>query len=448
MLDKIRNFIEENKLLSIGDGVVLGLSGGADSVCLLNVLLNLRDEYTLTLWAVHVNHNIRGEEALRDQRFAYDLCKSRGVELFTYSYDIPRLAKKEGLTEEEAGRKYRYKAFYETAEKVGAAKIALAHNKNDNAETMLQRLLRGTGLKGLGGILPKRDKIIRPLLCLTRTEIEELLGETPYITDSTNSSLDYLRNKIRHKLLPAIEADLNPNIVEGLFRTANLIRKENDYLEEEAQRAYERVLKEKTETAVFLDCKKLSAENEVLQNRIFRLASLPLTQKGQDIELKHIESLKALAKAQNGKQINLIEGIKAKKEAETLAIGIFNDEKIEYSYELFPEKELFIKEASLTILLTAEKRPQKELGRLDPKGLTFPLIVRTKKDGDRLKIKSGAQQIKKIYSQYKIPSSERYLYPILATETEVLAVLALKYGEGVFAPDAPLYLYLKKSTTS
>ncbi len=441
MLNRIKKFIEENELLTKGDRVVLGLSGGADSVCLLKVLLALKDEYDLKLWAVHVNHNIRGEEALRDRDFSKAFCEAEGVEIFVYSYDIPSLSKAEGFTEEETGRNYRYKAFYETAEKVGANRIALAHNKNDNAETMLQRLIRGSGLKGLGGILPKRDKIIRPLLCLSRAEIEVFLGDTPYITDSTNQSLEYLRNKIRHKLLPSIEEEINPNIVEVLFKTSGIIRKENEFLEEEAKKAYERVLIKKDESSVSLSCERLSAENEVLQNRVLRLASLPLTKKMQDIELKHIESLKDLAEGQNGRQISLIEGIKAKKEGDNLVIGKFSEETIEYSYELYPEKELFIKEAEIRLILTKDKLPQKEIGRLNLEEADLPLIVRTKRDGDRLKIKNGSQQIKKIYSEHKIPQAKRCLYPVVAVGNRVIAVLNLKTAADAFTPDGDYGLY-------
>ncbi len=446
MLNRIKKFIEKNGLLTKGDRVVLGLSGGADSVCLLKVLLALKEDYDLKLWAVHVNHNIRGEEALRDRDFSKALCEADGVKIFVYSYDIPSLSKAEGFTEEETGRNYRYKAFYETAEKVGANRIALAHNKNDNAETMLQRLIRGSGLKGLGGILPKRDKIIRPLLCLSRAEIEAFLGDTPYITDSTNQSLEYLRNKIRHKLLPSIEEEINPNIVEVLFKTSGIIRKENDFLEKEAKKAYERVLIKKDESSVSLSCERLSAENEVLQNRVLRLASLPLTKKMQDIELKHIESLKDLAEGQNGRQISLIEGIKAKKEGDALVIGKFSEETIEYSYELYPEKELFIKEAEIRLFLTKDKLPQKEMGRLNLEEADLPLIVRTKRDGDQLKIKNGSQQIKKIYSEHKIPQSKRCFYPVVAVGNRVIAVLNLKNAVDAFTPDGAygLYCFLKR----
>lgn len=442
MVDKIRKFIIENGLLEYRDGVVIGISGGADSVCLLRVLIELQSEYGLKLYGVHINHNIRGEEALRDEAFVASLCKDLGVELLRYSYDIPALAKTEGLTEEECGRVYRYRAFEEAAEKKEAERIALAHNKNDNAETMLQRLLRGTGLKGLGGILPKRNKIIRPLLCVTRGEIEEYLGDIEYITDSTNLKTEYTRNRIRLKLLPELEKSFNPNIVEALYRSSLILRAENEFIEEESRKAYKRVILEERKDRIAIDCGRLKGENNVLIGRVLRLACLPLTKKGQDIEYKHIEDLKRLCRGENGKKISLIEGLEGRKEFGRLIIGRCGREAREYDYELELEKEVFIAEAGLKVLLTREKREEKEYGILKKEKFKLPLRLRTRLPGDKLPIKGGRQDIKKIYSEKKIPSEERHKYPILISGENAAAVLGLKKGYGFFTENKGIYLYI------
>ncbi|MCD7777474.1 MAG: tRNA lysidine(34) synthetase TilS [Clostridiales bacterium] len=442
MINKVKNYIEENELLSFGDRVVVGLSGGADSVCLLKILIDLQSEYGLKIYGVHVNHNIRGDEALRDEEFAAFLCKKLKVEFIRFSYDIPRLAKEEGLTEEECGRVYRYKAFEETAEKTGAERIALAHNKNDNAETMLQRLLRGTGLKGLGGILPKRDKIIRPLLCLTRAEIEDYLGDFEHITDSTNSNTEYTRNRIRLRLLPEIERDFNPNIIETLYRSSVIFRKENEFLEEESRKGCERAVISRSNRRIVLDCDILNKENDVLVGRILRLACLPLTKKGQDIEYKHIEDLKKLCKGKNGRKIALIEGLEGRKEFNRLIIGSFENIDCEYDYEIQLEKEVVIAEAGLKILLSRHKRDEKEYGILREEKLVFPLRVRTKRSGDRLPIKGGRQEIKKIFSEKKINTEDRHKYPLLVSGENVIAVINLKKGFGYFTENNGIYIYI------
>lgn len=443
MLEKIRKYINENKMLDYGDGVVIGLSGGADSVCLLKVLCELKEEYGFKLYAAHINHGIRGQEAIRDRDFAEVLCKSLGVEFFDYYYDIPKLSETEGIGLEETGRKYRYIAFYETLKSVKANKIAVAHNKNDNAETMLMRLLRGTGLKGLGGIEPVRDNIIRPLLCVSRNEIEEYLGDMEYITDSSNLSPDYNRNKIRLSLLPYIEKEFNPSVTDGLFRTAELLRQENDYIEREALKTYEKALDVKYERLCILDIDQLLKLDEVILRRVLRLATIPLTPKKQDIEYKHIKDIQELLTSENGSEIDLIAGIKARKDRNRLCVGYF-EEVPEYEYEIYPEKEVFIKEAGIWVLITDKKRETKEYGVLDPSCISFPLNVRTKRDGDRIAIKGGRQEIKKVYSEKRIGKNDRAKYPMLTDGEKILAVLGLKkaFGELEFRGEGGYFVYI------
>ena len=184
MTDRMQNFIKKvddyiikNELIGYGDGIVLGLSRGADSVCLLRVLCLLRDKYKLTIHAVHVNHGIRGNEAKRDEEFSLKLANECGVSCHVVHADIPALAIKWKMTEEEAGRKVRYEEFAKASESLNCKLLAVAHHANDQAETVLFRMCRGTGIKGMCGMLPKRDNIIRPLLCVTMGEIYDFLND-------------------------------------------------------------------------------------------------------------------------------------------------------------------------------------------------------------------------------------------------------------------------------
>lgn len=445
MLDKIRNYIKENHMLRKGDGVVIGLSGGADSVCLLKALHALRDEYDLSLYCVHINHGIRDAEAERDRDFAEAVSQKYGAKFFDFSFDIPALSESEGLGIEETGRKYRYQAFEEIRQKTGSSKTAVAHNKNDNAETILQRLLRGTGLKGLGGISPVRGSIIRPLLCVSREEIEKFLDGEKYVTDSTNLSEEYVRNKIRLSLIPYLEREFNPGLIDGLFRASQLIGSENDYLEREGERAYKRALIEESEKKAVLDAGLLSEEDEVIIRRALRRACIPLTEKKQDIEFRHIEYLQKLLESTEGKEINLSSGLKAERRGEKLFIVRYDGKsKYEYKYEIFPEKETFIREAGIKILLTEKKRSLREYGRLDPLGISPPLMARNAAAGDKIAIKGGRQQIKKIFSQYRIPVSERASYPILEDNSRIYALTGLKKAYGLldFKGDNGYYLYV------
>ncbi|MBQ7636234.1 MAG: tRNA lysidine(34) synthetase TilS, partial [Lachnospiraceae bacterium] len=242
---KIIDFCREKKLLDSGDGVLMGLSGGADSVCLLFMLNSLREEMELTIRAIHINHGIRGEEADRDEAFCKAFCEKLKVPFEAVHADIPALAKEEGLGLEEAGRKFRYDIFKERAKALGLNKIAVAHHMNDSAETMLFQMVRGSRLNGLSGIRPQNDNIIRPLLCVTREEIEEVLAENglEYVTDSTNLSSDYTRNYLRNEILPALEK-LRPNACRHMAETAAYLARVADFMEKRAEEIYARAVEE------------------------------------------------------------------------------------------------------------------------------------------------------------------------------------------------------------
>lgn len=273
---KIRQYIERYHMLVPGDGVVAGVSGGADSMCLLQVLCALREEFTLRLAAVHVHHGIRGEAADGDEAFVRAECEKRGVFFRAVHADVPELAARWSCSEEEAGRRVRYAAFREAAAEFGYGKIAVAHNENDNAETFLFQAFRGSGLWGLAGIAPCRIEgscgncpgagipddaapaeladlsgaapvIIRPLLCVSRAQIEEYLAEegVTFRTDATNFTGDYARNRIRNELLPLAERAVNAGAVEHLAKTAAEVYELSEYVREMTEESYRRVAREK-----------------------------------------------------------------------------------------------------------------------------------------------------------------------------------------------------------
>ena len=204
MVEKVFKFIKENRIFDSGDSVILGVSGCADSICMLTVLCKLKHRLNLKLYVVHVNHGIRGGDALEDENFVKEFCEKENLSFFPYHINVPEIVKKTGMSEEEAGRRERYRIFYELANELKSDKIAVAHNLNDNSETILFNMFRGTGIKGMTGIPVQRDKIVRPLLCVTRAEIEAYLDSLniSYCMDITNKSTEYTRNKIRLELCP------------------------------------------------------------------------------------------------------------------------------------------------------------------------------------------------------------------------------------------------------
>ena len=233
MTCNVLSAIRKYNMIEKGDVIVVGFSGGADSVCLLHFLSIVKDDYDIVLKAVHVNHNIRGEEAERDENFAREFCQKLGVEVISFSVDVPSLAEERGFSEEECGREVRYDCF----RKVKCNKIAVAHTLSDSAETLIFNLTRGTGIKGLCGINPVRDNIIRPLIYCSRQDIENYCKKhsLSYVTDSTNLSNDYTRNKIRNEVIPVLKS-INPSFEKSISRLINNAENENAFMEQTARK--------------------------------------------------------------------------------------------------------------------------------------------------------------------------------------------------------------------
>ena len=227
MLQTVSKYIEKHKMILPGQRIVVGLSGGADSVALLHILKRMQETMYIELFAAHVNHGLRGQAARDDAVFAEELCKRWGIPFFLKAADVRALSHTLRRTEEEAGRMVRYGFFHEVMEKVNGDRIATAHHKNDQAETILHNVIRGSGMQGLTGIRPVRDGIIiRPLLDVSRQEIEDYLikHQLSYREDASNADPVYTRNRIRNRLLPVLAEHYNPDIVDSLTRMAGILR--------------------------------------------------------------------------------------------------------------------------------------------------------------------------------------------------------------------------------
>ena len=219
-------------MLSGGETILIGLSGGPDSVCLVHILNRLRDSLKLDLHAIYIDHGLRPGETGQEISFCHDLCNGLSIPFITKSIDVKSYAAEQKLNKQEAARLLRYRVFEETVYEVNAHKIALGHTSDDQAETLLMRLFRGSGSAGLAGIPPVRKNIIRPLIDIRRSEIEQYLEEEKigFITDSSNLKKDYLRNRIRLSLMPMLR-EINPDITETLSKTAAIFRDEERYFE-------------------------------------------------------------------------------------------------------------------------------------------------------------------------------------------------------------------------
>lgn len=325
MVEKVYKYIKDNNMLDNCRHIVVGVSGGADSVCLIIVLCNIIKKYNLDmeLTAVHINHGIRGAEADRDEAFTRNLCKSLNVPFVVRFVDVPKLAKEERLSEEEAGRKVRYEIFGNLAGCDG--RVAVAHHMDDEAETVLMNIFRGCGLKGAGGIAPVRDNIIRPFLCVSRNEIESYLKSIgqAYMTDGTNLSDDYTRNRLRNDIIPYIKGSFNSNLTEKLCNMAEEMRDTEKYMEQQAEALKADVCS--FETGSFGKRCKVSLERfkdvpPVLQRRIIAGMLAQLSGSRKDIYRKHIEAVLELMDMQAGKGVYLPYGIIAVRSCEALEL--------------------------------------------------------------------------------------------------------------------------------
>lgn len=323
--DKVREYVKAQGLLDNGDSVLVGLSGGADSVGLLFVLLMLSKEYELRLKAVHVHHGIRGKEADRDAEFCRALCERLGVELETRRIDVPALSKETGMGLEETGRTKRYEIFEEISTREDFSRIAVAHHKNDVAETVLFQMIRGSRLKGLSGIRPSNGKIIRPMLCLTKEEIVEFLSQIneTFIFDSTNAEDDCSRNIIRNKVIPEL-TQIKQNAVLRIAETAEYLGRVTDYFDNIVADAFDRcsvVIYSGEVKSVRLNLQQLLKEDRLIAEMIVYKAICMCAGRKKDITSNYVETTLSLAEKQAGSSIDLKYGLTAIRDSANITIS-------------------------------------------------------------------------------------------------------------------------------
>ena len=293
--EKVLHTIKEYCLIQPKDTIIIAVSGGPDSMCLLHVLNTLKEELEINkIIVAHVNHQIR-EEAEEETLFVRHFCETLGIECWVKYVDVLNEATIQKKSVEEMGREIRYDFFEEVLEKTGANRIAIAHNSNDNAETVLMHLLRGSGISGLSGIKPSREngKIIRPLIECSREEIEEYCPKNhlaPKI-DKTNQDNTYTRNKIRNELIPYLKKEFNPNLIETLQRIAKIAQKEEKYIQENVIQQYQKVMIEEKQDEIVLDLKQFIEQEEFMKSNLVLYCIHKLKQDGNTIGMKHIEDI-------------------------------------------------------------------------------------------------------------------------------------------------------------
>ena len=443
MLEKVENYIRQWKMLGKGDKIVVGLSGGADSVCLFLILEELRKKIGFEILAVHVNHGIRGEEAKADEEFVKTLCEKKEIPCRSISVDIPKMAVEYKMSEEEAGRTARREIFEQTAEEWGGTRIALAHHQDDNAETFFLHLARGSGLRGLGGIYPVNGMYIRPLLCVGRKEIEDYLGERkiPYCVDATNMEDTYMRNRIRNHVIPYFKEEINEKTVEHMNQSMEQLREVWDYMERQMEVAYEMCATWKGEKICIKE-EDYSRQERLIRKMILRKALVLMAGHEKDLEQIHVEKLEELFEKQVGKRLDLPYGVCASRTYE--GIGLERKKKsLQVAEE---EKNLDLEQISGKITYgkweisyrifakegSGYQIPKKTYTKwFDYDIIKQSVAVRTRRAGDFIVIdeNGGRQKLKSYFINEKIPVAERAGIPLIAEGSEILWIVGCRQSK-------------------
>ncbi len=429
-------FIRHHNLLLEGDSVLVGLSGGPDSTCLLAVLNSLRDAFRLRVSAVYVDHRLRPDETPAEEAFCRKVCEAWGITFLTRTIDVASYRSRAGLNVHEAARELRYRAFDEAAAETAADRIALAHTADDQAETIFMRLARGAGPAGLAGIPLRRGKVIRPFLETGRGEIEAFLaqaGITP-VVDSSNLKADYFRNMVRMTVMPALKR-ANPNLVHTLVHTMQVLREEERFFDILVTKALMKLISRKTAERIELFLSPLEAMETVLLRRVLRRA-LQETVGLRGVGFVHIEEMISLVRSGGaGSRLRLPKGIRVVREYALLVITSEEPVRLD-ACDLPVPGEAVLVGANLVVRAAVDGEADAACdGRacflVDADRVHLPLLVRPRKQGDVF-YPAGFGRRKKIQDllvDLKVPRDERDRVPLVVSGNDIVWVAGFRGDE-------------------
>lgn len=476
--DKVCRYIKENKMISAGDCVVVGLSGGADSVSLLMVLGSLKERMAFELMALHVNHGIRGEEAMHDELFTKALCDRLGIRLKTVHIDVPALVQETHMSSEEAGRHARQDEFARLCAEIEKEKtagresgqipgqtgrrvvVALAHHMDDQAETVLHNLVRGSALKGLAGMSPVNVMygtcdgvrtgytIIRPLLCVRRAAIEEWLRghNQEYCTDSTNLGNDYTRNRLRNTIIPMLNDMVNANAVSNIASAAAFAKEAQDYINRQAEAAFAQCA-DVRERETVIDAVRLSQYDRIIRKYVVHMAIASEAKAAKDICAVHVESVEALIEAGTGSSVDIPYGLKARRRYSEIVIqkadmkcdgqngGVDEHDGRWYS------KNGWYAADRINLQKNAHSFQQNDYTKLiDYDKIKFNLQLRTRQEEDFICVYSDGRSKKlgRFMIEQKIPAEYRDRVLVVADGNEIVWIVGFRMSERYKAQDTTI----------
>lgn len=424
MLKTIEKGMKSHNLLNM-KSVLVGLSGGADSVALTHVLCQLSEKYGFKVYAAHVNHGLRGETAERDEEFSKEFAKNLGIEFFSLKADVRKIAAEKKISEELAGRFVRYE-FFETLQKEhNIEKIATAHHKNDNAETILMNFMRGSGISGLCGIPYERGQIIRPLLDVKRCEIEKYCSDNSlsYVTDETNSEDIYTRNKIRNILIPEIEKLFNPSFVDTVTKNASVMGADEEYLNLQTDIAYKDAVYKNT-----ADITKLQNLHRAIMLRVIRKMVDESCTK-TDVPFTVIDDIAELVKKnRTGSSVDVARGIYARVEYNKLIFEAHKEECPEFSYILNTGESKYIPELGYTVSVEPAEYYEKNEYEYFECDENAVIKIRNRRSGDKFVPfgMKGSKKLKDFMIDEKIPKNDRSRVGIITINDNIAWVVGYR----------------------
>ena len=432
--------IRENQLIQKGDNIVLGVSGGPDSMALLYLLKNIQEKLNFNLFLAHINHGVRGEEALRDQNFVKRKAEELNLPFYLKKADMIAYGKERGISSEEAGREIRYGFFNEILTGLGGGKIAVAHNKNDQAETIIMRIIRGAGIDGLRGMDFISGNIIRPILNIDRLDIEDYIekNQIETVLDKTNLQSIYTRNKIRLEVIPYLEENFNPNIIEGLWRLTRTANIDSNFLEKYSKNRYNLLLKKKAKDYIILDGKEFENQDISIKQRILRRAILELNKNLQGIGEDHIRSvLELFHQGNTGKEVHLPNEILVRLDYKDLLIrkGGGNIQE-DYEFKLIEGTNDFKDQGFRIHVSVLDKDQLVDIKDSNSKYFDYDKIkgqlqVRNRRNGDRFRPlgMTGSKKLKDYFIDEKISRDLRDKIPLIMDDNNIIWIIGYRISD-------------------
>ena len=422
MISKIERTLTEHSMLP-QKSVLVALSGGADSVVLLNVMYALSKKYGFKIYSAHVNHGLRGEDAIRDEEFSKDISRLLGIECFSLRADVAKIASEMGISEELAGRRVRYEFFDSLMDKYNIEFTATAHHKNDNAETILMNIMRGSGIGGLCGIPYRRGRYIRPMLDVSRSEIEKYCSENnlSYVTDVTNADVVYTRNKVRNLLIPKLKEWFNPNIVDTLTTNAKIIGDDEDYISFVTDSEFNKFYSDNSVACEVVNGMHTAIARRFIRRMIEKICPL------DDVSSAVIESIYKIAiKNQTGLSVCISNEAEARVEYGKLVISNKTEKCGDFAYNIKIGDHMFIPELNATIFAeNADERLDDGYEYFSVPDNLSAITVRNRREGDIFYPSgmTGRKKVKDYMINEKIPQTERARVGILTFDNDIAWII-------------------------